>query len=285
MLSYQHSYHAGNHADALKHVVLIDLLTAMQKKETPLFVLDGFAGRGIYELDSDEALKNREFATGIGRLWPPDQGDAPAGVRHWLQRVAELNGDGDISRYPGSTALIHDCLRQQDRLAVCEIHPEEFDRLRQNLAGRRQSSRQIAMHKRNAYEAMGALLPPKEGRGLVFLDPAYELKDEYRRVAEAVAKVHGSFRAGVYAIWYPILPAGRHSELFGGLKRAGLRKILRVELEGGGSFGDLQMQGSGLIIVNPPWQSLDAIRESAAWLCTALAGKAGSHRFDWLVPE
>ena len=281
MLSYQHSYHAGNHADALKHVVLLELLAAMQKKETPLFVLDGFAGRGLYELDSGEALKNREFDSGIGRLKKVNISDAPAGVRRWLQRIDELNDGGEIGRYPGSAALIRAALREQDRMAACEMHPEEFDRLRQNLTG----SKQIALHKRDAYEALGALLPPREGRGLIFLDPAYELKDEYRRVAEAVAKAHGRFRAGVYAIWYPILPAGRHSELFGGLKRAGLRKIHRVELEGGGSFGDMQMQGSGMLIVNPPWHSLDPIRASAAWLCKSLAGKNGRFRSDWLVPE
>ena len=281
MLSYQHSYHAGNHADVLKHVVLLDLLAAMQRKETPLFVLDGFAGRGLYELDSGEAQKNQEFDTGIGRLRGIDQAKAPEAVRRWLQRVAEHNDDGHISRYPGSAALIRGSLRAQDRLAACEMHPEEFDRLRQNLAG----SKQIALHKRDAYEALGALLPPREGRGLVFLDPPYELKSEYRQIAEVVAKAHGRFRAGVYAIWYPILPAGRHSELFAGLKRTGLRKVLRVELEGGGNFGGMQMQGSGLLIVNPPWQSLESIRASAAWLCPTLAGKAGTYRSDWLVPE
>ena len=284
MLSYQHAYHAGNHADALKHIVLLDLLAGMQQKQTPLFVLDGFAGRGIYELNSGEALKNREFDTGIARLQGLNDAATPAGVRRWLQLIEALNGDGDPRLYPGSPALIRACLRTQDRLAACEMHPEEFDRLRQNLAGNQQR-KQIALHKRDAYEALGALLPPKEGRGLVFLDPAYEVKNEYRRIASAVARAHERFRAGVYAIWYPLLPADRHLELFDEMKRSGLRKVLRVELQGNGCFGDMQMQGSGVLIVNPPWQSLDPIRASAAWLCLALTGKAGRHRLDWLVPE
>lgn len=283
MLSYQHSYHAGNHADVLKHVVLGMLLAAMQQKDAPLFALDAFASRGCCDLASPEALKNREFDTGIGRIWPHRDGPMPTAVRHWLDAI-EAMADEDFSPFPGSTALIHHWLRPQDRMAACEIHPQEFEALRASFT----SSRRVALHKRDAFEALGALLPPKEKRGLVLLDPAYEEKDEYRRVARAIEHVYPHFRAGVYLVWYPILPADRHRELFRGLQKSGIRKILRVELDGRGAFGQqdrpMQMQGSGMLVVNPPWAAVQGMRDTVNWLRERLC-PAGSASSDWLVPE
>lgn len=281
MLSYQHSYHAGNHADLLKHVVLLDLLAALQEKESPIFVLDAFAGRGIYDLDSDQARKNREFDTGIGRLWQLPAGARPAAVQRLLEIVAARNPGKEISRYPGSAAITDSRLREQDRQAACEMHPQEFALLKRNLAG----SSRTALHRRDAYEALKALLPPRQGRGLVFLDPSYEIKDEYRRIARAVAVAYPHFRAGVYAIWYPLLPAAGHLEMFRELRDSGIRKIMRVEMSAAGSFVDMQMQGSGLLIINPPWQAQQSIRESLHWICPALAGDMGEPRCSWLVPE
>ena len=285
VLSYQHTYHAGNHADVLKHVILIDVLTGMQKKDTPVFVLDAFASRGQYDLNSEQALKNREFETGIGRLWELTEHAMPTGIKRWFDLIATQNPGKEISCYPGSTALIRACLREQDRMAACEMHPEEFNQLRANFSGSRHSNKQIALHKRDAYEALKALLPPKEGRGLVFLDPSYEVKDEYRRIAWAVSEACQRFRAGIYMIWYPLLPAAGHLELFRQMKESGLRKILRVEMNMGERFDQMQMHGSGLLIINPPWQALETIRESAAWISSTLAGDKGKSVFDWLVPE
>jgi 23S rRNA (adenine2030-N6)-methyltransferase len=285
MLSYQHSYHAGNHADVLKHVVLGEVLGAMQQKDAPLFALDAFASRGNCDLDSPEALKNREFDSGIGRIWPHRHELMPEGVARWLLDVRSMNNDDRCTTYPGSTALLHHWQRAQDRLAACEMHPQEFDALRSSF----RSSRRLALHKRDAYEALRALLPPKEKRGLVFLDPSYEEKDEYRRIASAVVDTYPHFRAGVYLIWYPLLPAGRQRELFRILRKSGIRKILRVELEGNGAFGEsdhpMQMQGSGMLIVNPPWHAAQSIRTSLDWLKQVLCPTSGLARCDWLVPE
>ncbi|OIO68766.1 MAG: 23S rRNA (adenine(2030)-N(6))-methyltransferase RlmJ [Zetaproteobacteria bacterium CG1_02_55_237] len=285
MLSYQHSYHAGNHADVLKHIVLGEVLAAMQQKDAPMFALDAFASRGNCDLDSAEALKNREFDSGIGRIWPHRHEPMPEGVARWLLAVRSMNNDDRCTTYPGSTALLHHWQRDQDRLAACEMHPQEFDALRSSF----RSSRSLALHKRDAYEALRALLPPKEKRGLVFIDPSYEEKDEYRRIAQAVTDAYPHFRAGVYLIWYPLLPAGRQRELFRALQKSGIRKILRVELEGNGAFGDtdrpMQMQGSGMLIVNPPWHAAQSIRISLNWLKQVLCPTAGTARSDWLVPE
>jgi len=285
MLSYQHSYHAGNHADVLKHVVLGEVLAAMQQKDAPLFALDAFASRGSSDLDSVEALKNREFDSGIGRIWLHKDDPMPAGVTRWLDAVLPLNNDDRCTTYPGSTALLHHWLREQDRLAACEMHPQEFDALRAAF----RSTRSLALHKRDAYEALGALLPPKEKRGLIFLDPSFEEKDEYHRIGNAVTAAYPHFRAGVYVIWYPLLPAGREKELFRTLQKSGIRKILRVELQGNGAFGEvenpMQMQGSGMLVVNPPWHATASIRLSLGWLNNTLCPGTGHSSCDWLVAE
>ncbi|MDQ6972086.1 MAG: 23S rRNA (adenine(2030)-N(6))-methyltransferase RlmJ [Mariprofundaceae bacterium] len=285
MLSYQHIYHAGCHADVLKHVVLGEIVAAMQQKEKPLFMLDAFASRGLYHLDSDEALKNREFETGIGRLWPLRDAAMPAGVRRWLDAVRARARMDEFTPFPGSTALLQGWQRPQDRLAACDLHPQEFDALRGNF----NSDRSLALHKRDAYEAIRGLLPPKEKRGLVFLDPSYEEKDEYVRIARAVADAYPHFRTGVFAIWYPLLPAARHEDLYRALRRSGLRKILRVELDGRGCFASkdqpMQMQGSGILIINPPWHAQEGIRSSLAWIKDKLTGQQGTGSVNWLVPE
>jgi len=286
MLSYQHAYHAGNHADVLKHILLGDIVAAMQKKASPLFLFDAFASRGIYELTSPEALKNREFDTGIGRLWPLRQEALPTGVARWFELIGRENAAGSFEHFPGSTALFASMLRDSDRLAACDLHPQEFEGLRNNFS----SSRRLALHKRNAFEALGALLPPKEKRGLVFLDPSYENKEEYNTVARAVAGVYPRFRSGVYVIWYPLLPAGRHHDLCKVLKHSGIRNLLRLELDCGDCFSDMQMFGSGLLIINPPWHAMVAMQASLNWMVEKLStGEGGDgkikSRFDWLVPE
>ncbi len=280
MLSYQHAYHAGNHADALKHVMLGEIIAGMQHKQAPLFMLDAFASRGCYDLRSPEALKNREFDTGIGRLWGHrDEAGVPAGIRRWFGLIDRHNPQGGFRHLPGSTALLADMRRDRDRLAACDLHPQEFEALRRGFA----SGRRLALHRRDAFEALRALLPPKEKRGLIFLDPSYERKQEYRDIADAVIDAARRFATGVYVVWYPLLPEGRQQQLFDRLQRSGLRKILRVELDCRDCPPGMRMHGSGLLIVRPPWHAMQAMRASLGWLHDALAGDHG--RFDWLVPE
>jgi len=289
MLSYQHTYHAGNHADVLKHIILADVVEGMQKKAAPMFLFDAFASRGIYDLTSAEALKNREFDSGVGKLWPLQHQSTPTGVRRWLQIVQAENSDGTYHRLPGSTAVLAAMLRPSDRLAACDLHPQEFTELRQSFGSRQHSRstdrRQLALHQRDAFEALRALLPPKEKRGLILLDPSYEQKQEYTRIAQAVTAAYQRFRGGVYVIWYPLLPAQRHLELFKQLKRSGLRNILRIELDGGDNFPTMQMHGSGLLIINPPWHAQQAMQLSLNWINQQLTDGAGTSHFDWLVPE
>ncbi|MDQ6996277.1 MAG: 23S rRNA (adenine(2030)-N(6))-methyltransferase RlmJ [Mariprofundus sp.] len=281
MLSYQHAYHAGNHADVFKHIILGDIAAGMFNKDAPLFMLDAFASRGIYDLNSPEALKNREFDTGVGKLWPLRDNKNPKGVARWFELLAAENTDGSLNRFPGSTALLRAMARGSDRLAACDLHPQEFDALRLAF----QASRRFSLLKRDAFEALKVLLPPKEKRGLIFLDPSYEVKEEYRDIAKAITGAHRRFATGVYVIWYPLLPAEHHLNLFNELKHSRIRKILRVELDCGSAFPDMQMHGSGMLIVNPPWHAQQAIRASLDWLNENLTDGKGHKDFGWLVPE
>jgi len=281
MLSYQHTYHAGNHADVLKHIILGDLLNGMFNKDKPLFLLDAFASRGLYDLESPEALKNREFDTGVGKLWSLRHYKNPEGVARWFKLITSENPDGGFQRFPGSTALLHAMTREFDRLVACDLHPQEFDSLRQSF----RSSRRFSLLKRDAFETLKALLPPKEKRGLIFLDPSYEIKEEYRTVAKAAIDAHHRFATGVYVIWYPLLPANRHNEIFQELKRSGIRKIFRVELDCAATFPDMQMSGSGMLIINPPWHAQQPMKDSLNWISEKLTAGKGHTHFGWMVPE
>ena len=280
MLSYQHSFHAGNHADMLKHIMLGEIVAGMQHKDSPMFMLDAFAGRGMYDLNAADALKTREFDSGVGKIWPIQTSALPAGITRWQHLVEAENPDGGFSRLPGSTAILASMLRSKDRLVACDLHPQEFDALRQRLP----AHRRFSFHQRDAYEAIRAFLPPKEKRGLVFLDPSFENKSEYVNIAKRIQHIYPHFRAGVYVIWYPILPAGREQAMFHAFHTSGIRKILRIELHG--HFPDMQMQGSGMLIINPPWHAEAPMRASLAWLHEHLVGQQnGKSCYDWLVPE
>lgn len=279
MLSYQHIYHAGNFADVQKHAVLCLLLEALSIKEKPFFVLDAFAGRGGYELTSDEAQKVGEFHHGIERVWK--EAGAPGGLRTYLDAVAEYNGDGEtLRRYPGSPWLIRYLLRPQDRMALCELHPAEFEVLRRVI----RSEKRVKVCKQDAMEGIRAHLPPKERRGLLLIDPSYENKGEYETVAEAVIATYRHWREGTYAIWYPILPAARHEKLRAKLKRSGIRKILdctlTIDSEREGMFG------SGMIIINPPWKLGEQMAQINPWLWKRMNCEGrGMFGAKWLVPE
>lgn len=279
MLSYQHAYHAGNFADVHKHVALVLLLRALGRKPKPFMVLDTHAGRGGYALDTAEALKIGEFRGGIARLW--DVPRPPDAAADYLDRVRACNPDGRLRHYPGSPLLARALLRERDRLLLCELHPAEHAALRAALGG----DSRVAVHKRDGFEALTALLPPKEKRGLVLIDPSYEIKTEYQQVATAVGKAHERWPTGLYLIWYPLLPADRHRSLLRELADSGIRKILRSELHVRGTAGSSGLRGSGLLLINPPWQTDAILAETAGWLAGILSQGMHQATTDWLVPE
>jgi 23S rRNA (adenine2030-N6)-methyltransferase len=197
MLSYRHGFHAGNPADVFKHAVLLTLIRAMQEKPAGITFVDTHAGPSRYDLGSEWALKTREFEPGIARLWARR---SEAGLlRDYLDQVARLNPDGRLRFYPGSPRLIANLLRPVDRLVACELHAAEQERLAGEFAG----DRQVRVHHGDGYRALLEVLPPPTGRGLILIDPSYELKDEIETLVGALERALRRFAHGVYVIWYP----------------------------------------------------------------------------------
>lgn len=280
MLSYRHAFHAGNFADVHKHAVLALILEALQRKEAPFFVLDTHAGAGLYDLASPQAQKVREHEQGIARFWPLERnGPLPDLLRRVL---ASVNPLGRLARYPGSPEIIRQSLRDDDRAALVELHTTDFPRLKTLAAG----DRRLIAHQRDGFESAVALIPPRERRGLVFIDPPYELKTDYRKVADTLMRAHRKWSTGVYAVWYPLLAGPWAMDLLQSLVRSGIRKMLVSELMVHPKFRSPGMNGSGMVIINPPWQlEEDMLRLMPQWLSRLEQEKAGSWRVEWLVPE
>lgn len=250
MLSYRHGFHAGNPADVFKHAVLVALVRAMQHKEKGIRFVDTHAGPALYALDSEFAQKNREHERGIMRLWSTIP-DSPELV-DYLNQVRLHNPDGRLLNYPGSPLLLRGLLRPQDELFLCELHPGE----QRVLAERFATDPQVSVHNGDGYAALAQLLPPPTGRGLVLIDPPFELKTELDDMARALKRALDRYGHGVYAIWYPIIE-GRHctpDALPALLKLDGERWLdLRIEFAPEQRLG--RMRGCGMAIINCPFRA------------------------------
>ncbi|MBS7458680.1 23S rRNA (adenine(2030)-N(6))-methyltransferase RlmJ [Coralloluteibacterium stylophorae] len=277
-MNYRHAFHAGNHADVLKHVVLLAILDALVRKDTPCFVLDTHAGRGHYPLDRGEALRTDEAAGGIGRLFPITRGLPPA-VARYRALIQKANPDGRLHHYPGSPLLAAQVLRGQDRLACCELQVEEAEALRSLFAG----DRRVGVHARDGYGAIKALTPPQEKRGVVLIDPPYENQlAEFDAVRKALAEGLARWPQGCFALWYPIKDARVLKPVFRRMATLPAKSILRAELVVHGGDSPLRMNGSGMLVFNVPWQLDMALAPALPWLAREL-GEAGAHsRVDWL---
>jgi 23S rRNA (adenine2030-N6)-methyltransferase len=241
-MNYRHAFHAGNHADCLKHALLLLLLDALRRKPAPFAVLDTHAGRGMYDLSADEAARTGEAARGALRL--ADVVDGPL-----APFVEALRAQGFPARYPGSPALVRAALRANDRLACCELHPEDHAALRAHFA----RDGQVAVHRRDAWEAIRALTPFPEKRGLVLIDPPFEQEAEFARLVGAVAEVNRRFRAGIVAAWYPVKHRAPVRDFHDALRATGVRDMVAAELWLREPTDPRRLNGSGLLVVNPPF--------------------------------
>jgi 23S rRNA (adenine2030-N6)-methyltransferase len=264
MLSYLHRYHAGNFADVHKHLLLSRVLLALARKETPFCVIDTHAGEGGYDLSSAEAVAGGEAADGVARFLALT--DPPEIVR------AYRDGLGGGGFYPGSPLLALRLMRPADRLLAVELHPRAHEALRR-VVGR---DPRAHLHRRDAMEALLALVPPPEKRGVAVIDPAYEVKDEYRAIPAAVAKAVARWRGGVYFVWYPLLPEARHEALLAALADAGFPEVLVSEWHRRDPGAGRGLYGSGVAVVNPPWRLDEEAAEAFGWLESA--GFGGFHR-------
>ena len=281
-MNYRHGFHAGNFADVAKHSLLALLLEALNRKPAPWHYFDTHAGAGVYDLSADDARRGGEAREGILKLWPA-RGGLPVAVEQLCAAVAALNPGlmpGQLPRlYPGSPRLAADLARESDRLTLAELQPEEARRLKAEF----QRDKRTAVHCRDGYEMLRALAPPPERRGLALLDPPYESAAEFERLAEALAACHARWPAGIYALWYPIKDEPARKRFLRGLERSGMRRILLTEFRLATAADALA--GSGLLVVNPPWQSEGEMRECLTALVRVLAPGGGSSVVDWLVPE
>lgn len=277
MLSYQHAYHAGNFADVHKHVVLLRLLRGLQVKPSPLCYVDAHAGCGLYDLRSDKAQKTAEFVAGVQKLWRVK--NLPPVLSDYIACLRDFNGSAELNTYPGSPALVGAQLRDNDRAVLLELHPKESRALREHFRG----NKRIAIHARNCYEGLPALLPPGIPRGLVLLDPSYEVKTEYDGIVKLLQSAQRRWPTAVYLLWYPLLREARHRHLLKQVQISGIRNVLHSQL----IFNSVTsgMVGSGLLIVSPPWQCEMEIKESGDHLAKLLGDGNGEHSLKWLIPE
>ncbi|MEN9437111.1 MAG: hypothetical protein RIR09_1766 [Pseudomonadota bacterium] len=282
MFSYRHAFHAGNHADVLKHTVLLAVLRHLTQKDTALTVFDTHAGAGLYRLDGDYAQTSAEAADGYLKLAanPPSPTVAPA-LQDYLDMVASFNKQGSHKVYPGSPFIIQRLLRERDKLKLFELHPTDTKTLTANIA-QLEAGRQVAILREDGFEGIKKFLPPPSRRALVLCDPSYEMKDDYGRVVDMVADAMRRFATGTYAVWYPIIPRPEAHDLPKKLKtlanKAGKpwlgatltvknSKLLQNEA------GDVIRPGlpaSGMFIINPPHTLKAALQLALPQMVSAL---------------
>lgn len=280
MLSYKHIFHAGNFADVLKHMILQQILVYLGKKEAPYCLIDTHAGAGWYALQNPQAQKNQEFNQGIAKLW--QQRECPKVVTDYVQLIKHFNPGTRLSHYPGSPLIMQRYLRTKDRLFLHELHPNEFELLTSVI----KAERHIQIKQEDGLDASLKLLPPAERRGLVLIDPSYEIKEDYQRVVKTLKNMHQRFATGTYALWYPVVNRERNLGLEQSLRNSGIRNIQLFELGQQRDSDAPGMTASGMIVINPPWTLKADMQVALPWLANHL-GLPGvsSFRCEQLVAE
>lgn len=280
-MNYRHAFHAGNFADVCKHAVVLALLDALMRKETPLCYLETHAGRGRYALDDAQALQTGEWRDGIGRLF--EALEVPKPLRRYVEAIRALNPCGALRVYPGSPLLAAQALRTRDRLILCELQDEECAA----LGALFHKDSRVHVHHRDGYAAMAALLPPTEKRGLVLIDPPFEAQEhEFRTIESALLKAHERWPTGVYAVWYPIKRRATIMPFQRWLIARKFKNVLLAELLVRPDDSPLRLNGCGMVIVNTPWQfdaTIAAMLPALKALLTQAPG--ASHRLQWLGRE
>jgi 23S rRNA (adenine2030-N6)-methyltransferase len=284
MLSYRHAFHAGNHADVLKHFVQVQLHQYMNQKDTAYTYIDTHSGAGVYALDSNFASKNAEFDTGIGPLW--SRTDLPPALAEYVDLVKGMNPSGKMRYYPGSPWVADQMTRPDDRLRLFELHPADSKILADNFRkaeahkaeqGERTRGRRVMIERGDGFLSMKALLPPPSRRALVLIDPPYEMKDDYRKVKDALEEALGRFPTGMFAVWYPVLQRMESRQFADRLKRLPAKEWLNVTLTvstpGPDGFG---LHSSGMFILNPPYTLEPLLREVMPYLVKVLGKDAGA---------
>ena len=279
-MNYRHAYHAGNHADVLKHVVLARVLEHMKKKEKPFRVIDAHAGIGLYDLSGIEAGKTGEWTGGIGKLAEPFAPEVEALLTPYRDVIAALNPGGGVTLYPGSPELALRLMRGNDRMIANELHPQDAIALeRQYIHDQR-----VDVTSMDAETCLKAKLPPLERRGVILIDPPYEVKNEAEKAVRMLAHGLRRFAQGVFLLWYPLKADQTAETVLGQVRDLGVPSTLKVELRVREAFGGGGLAGSGIILVNTPWKFDAELRLLVPALAQRLGlGNWGQGTVEWLV--
>ncbi|WP_338884102.1 MULTISPECIES: 23S rRNA (adenine(2030)-N(6))-methyltransferase RlmJ [Xenorhabdus] len=280
MLSYRHCFHAGNHADVLKHVVQSLIIESLKIKEKPFLYLDTHSGAGRYHLSGEHAERTGEYLEGIARIWQRD--DIPEELAAYMDVVKALNPQGTLRYYPGSPLIARHLLREHDELNLSELHPSDFPLLRTEFS----RDRRARVMREDGFQQLKSKLPPKSRRGFVLIDPPYELKSDYQNVVQGIQEGYKRFATGTYALWYPVVLRQQIKRLVKGLEATGIRKILQIELGVRPDSDQRGMTASGMIVINPPWKLEQQMKAVLPWLHQVLVPEGTGHTsVEWIVPE
>ena len=277
MLSYRHSFHAGNFADVIKHIVQIEILEHLTKKDKPFDYIDTHSGAGLFNLQSDDMQKLQEYTNGIAKLAPNDFPE----IASYFETINSFNEHGQFDFYPGSPSIAKTFLRQQDKGWLFELHPQDFEHLTNNI-GR---NRRIKIAKTDGLKGMLGLIPTASRRALILIDPSYEIKSEYEQVIDTVIKAYKKFSTATYAIWYPVVDRRYIDSMERKLVTSGIKDIQRFELALADDSSGHGMTSSGMFVINPPWTLQAKMQTLLPKLSQALTAKEHFYKCDVLVEE
>lgn len=269
-MNYRHAYHAGNFADVTKHIILTALFSCLSRKETPFCYIDTHAGIGSYDLTSEFTTKTKEYENGIEKIIHHE--NPPPIIQHYLECVHNINNRlsgenyASLQYYPGSPMIARQLARPHDRIIACELHPEDYQQLKNTFNG----DKQVAVHHLDGFLSLKAFLPPQERRGMVLIDPPYENPDEFTRILHSLSVALKRWNTGIYAIWYPIKEKKQVETFYRAIKTNINQPVFAIELT---IYPDLpnHLNGSGMVIINPPFQFDEVIAQNLPWLWNALS--------------
>jgi len=280
MLSYRHSYHAGNYADVLKHTVLIHVLDYFKRKAKPFCYVDTHAGAGAYSLKSEQAEKNQEYLQGVAKIW--QQANLPPVLSRYVEVITAAGFDTSFTQYAGSPLIAKQLLRHQDYAFLYELHGADFQHLQALFA----QQSQVQTHQQDGFKHCLGLMPPTQKRGLSLIDPSYEMKSDYDQVVDSLESMYQRFSSGTFMLWYPVVERHRINELERKLKASSLKNVQLFELGQSEDTLEHGMTANGMIVVNPPWTLKDDMQPALVYLAEQLGlNGQGYYRFKQLIEE
>ncbi|MBU0799830.1 MAG: 23S rRNA (adenine(2030)-N(6))-methyltransferase RlmJ [Alphaproteobacteria bacterium] len=278
-MNYRHIYHAGNFADVIKHLMLMLVIEYMQQKDKPFFLLDTHAGIGLYDLQRVEAQKTAEAADGIARLW--NAPDLPPELVRYVRWVRRCNKGDALRYYPGSPLIVQKMLRPIDTMVVNELHPEDVQTLRRSL----DRTANLRIESRDGYECIRALLPPPQRRGMVLVDPPFEVRDEFTQMVKGLKDAHERWAGGTYMLWYPIKDPAHAAAFHADIAALNIRDIIAVDFYRRPAEDLTKLNGAGLVVVNPPWTLRASLETALPVLVRYLTAGAGSFAIQTIAAE